>query len=144
MSEELSSIITTYAIWGVIWYVLQSYGHLLLFKKAGVNALTAFIPFYREFRMFQLTWKDKKVALIWAVCMLGLPLWWIGSFIKVQVMAWLGFCAFIVALILAVIRSFHEVKAFNKGYGLAIGIIFLAPVVNIVLGKSDADYQGAK
>ena len=63
MSEELSSIITTYAIWGVIWYVLQSYGHLLLFKKAGVNALTAFIPFYREFRMFQLTWKDKKVAL---------------------------------------------------------------------------------
>ncbi|MBW9212444.1 MULTISPECIES: DUF5684 domain-containing protein [Terrabacteria group] len=143
MSKELSSIITTYAIWGIIWYILQSYGHLLLFKKAKVNTVAAFIPFYREFRMFQLTWANKKVALIWAVCILGLPLWWLGSATKIQVMAWFGLFAFIVALVLAAIRSFHETKAFNKGNGLAIGIIFAAPIVNIVLGRSDADYQGA-
>ena len=48
---------------------------------------------------------------------------------------WLEIVAFVVAFDLA--------KAFGKGAGFALGMIFLGPIFYPVLAWSDAKYQGA-
>lgn len=143
MSKELTSLAITYAVCVILWYGLQSYGHYLLFKKAKVNTNLAFIPLLREYKMFELTWKNPTVRLAWVVGMVGFPLFYLGSTFNIQIIAWLGLFMFIAGLVLSALRAFQEAKAYNKGAGIGVAIMFLAPVANIVLGKSDADYQGA-
>lgn len=141
MTAELKTIVANYSIFAVIWYVLQTYGHFLLFKKAKVNTMIAFIPVIREYKMFQMVWDNKIISLVWIIGVIGLPLFVIGSKLKLQSIAWIGFVLSLIALVLSAIRAFYEVRAYNKGPGMAIAIIFVAPLANIILGKSDADYQ---
>ena len=47
MTVELTKILTSYAIFAVIWYVLQTFGYLKVLRKTPENKMLAFIPVLR-------------------------------------------------------------------------------------------------
>ena len=71
MTVELTKILTSYAIFAVIWYVLQTFGYFKVLRKTPENKLLAFIPVLRELVMFKLVWKAKYAGIIWFVCAIG-------------------------------------------------------------------------
>ena len=71
MTVELTKILTNYAVFAVIWYVLQTFGYFRLLRKTPANKVLAFIPVVRELVMFKLVWKSKFAGIVWFVCAIG-------------------------------------------------------------------------
>lgn len=50
----------------------------------------------------------------------------------------------IIAEIISIMYSVKLAKAFGKGTGFAIGLIFLSPIFMLILGLGDSTYHGAQ
>ena len=50
----------------------------------------------------------------------------------------------IIAEIISIMYSVKLAKAFGKGTGFAIGLIFLSPIFILILGLGDSTYHGAQ
>jgi hypothetical protein len=87
-----------------------------VFAKAGQPGWAAIVPIFNLYIMC-------KVA--------GRPGWWLILFI-------IPFVNFIISIIVAL----DIAKAFGKGAGFAIGLIFLPFIFYPILGFGDAEYQG--
>ena len=48
----------------------------------------------------------------------------------------------IVSLIISIIGEYKLAKAFGKGFGFFLGLLFLNPIFKLILGFGDAQYQG--
>jgi uncharacterized protein DUF5684 len=105
---------------GLVWLaiiVLMIAALWKIFVKAGEPGWAAIIPIYNAIVILKIV---------------GRPIWWI-------VLLLIPFVNLIVGFIVA----FDLAKAFGKGAGFALGMIFLAPIFYPVLAWSDAKYQGA-
>lgn len=87
-----------------------------MFVKAGQPGWAAIVPIYNLY--------------IWCK-IVGRPGWWV-----------LLMLIPIVSIIFAIILCLDLAKAFGKGVGFAIGIIFLGFIFIPILGFGDAQYQG--
>lgn len=145
MTVELTKILTNYAIFVVIWYVLQTFGYLKVLRKTSVNKMLAFIPVLRELVMFKLVWKSKFAGIIWFVCVIGgLALFLVAANTGLQIIGWLGLVMMIASIVIHIKRSGKQSKAFNLSGGITILLIFANPIGNIVIGMGQAEYKGAK
>ena len=88
----------------------------MIFKKAGKPGWAAIVPFYNIYVMYEITWGSG-----WRFLMLLIPLYNIILTIQTQV---------------------KLAKAFGKGGGFAVGLIFLPYVFQPILAFSDAAYLG--
>src|SRR2546421_723618 len=96
--------------------VLVVIGFWKVFEKAGQPGWGAIVPIYNIYLLC-------KVA--------GRPGWWvILMFIP------------IVGQVISIILMLDVAKAFGKGVGFALGLIFLGVIFFPILGFSDAQYQG--
>lgn len=105
---------------GVVWLalaVLMIAALWKIFVKAGEPGWAAIVPIYN---------------LVVILKIVGRPVWWLVLFL-------IPF----VNLVIAFIVAFDLAKAFGKGAGFALGMIFLSPIFYPVLAWSDAKYQGA-
>ena len=89
----------------------------VIFTKAGEPGWASIIPIYNTLVLL-------KIA--------GKPGWWLLLFLIPLVNIVIGFMT-IDAI----------AKAFGKGTGFALGLIFLAPIFYPMLAFGDAQYQGA-
>ena len=145
MTVELTKILTNYAIFAVIWYVLQTFGYFKLLRKTPANKILAFIPVVRELVMFKLVWKSKFAGIIWFVCAIGgLALFLVSAGTGLQIIGWLGLVMMIVSIVIHIKRSGKQSKAFNLSGGITTLLIFANPIGNIVIGMGQAEYKGAK
>ena len=145
MTVELTKILTNYAIFAVIWYVLQTFGYLKVLRKTSVNKMLAFIPVLRELVMFKLVWKSKFAGIIWFVCAIGgLALFLVSASTGLQIIGWLGLVMMIVSIVIHIKRSGKQSKVFNLSGGITTLLIFANPIGNIVIGMGQAEYKGAK
>ena len=143
MTVELTKILTSYAIFAVIWYVLQTFGYLKVLRKTPENKLLAFVPVLRELVMFKLVWKSKYAGIIWFVCALGgLALFLAAANTGIQIIGWLGLVMMIISIAIHIKRSGKQAKAFSGG--ITTLLIFANPIGNIVIGMGQAEYKGAK
>ena len=139
----MTKILVTYAVFAVIWYVFQALGCMLIFKKTGTSKATAFIPLVREKALFDISVKNAKLGLTWLVlAVAGLACFLAGCFAKIQIVAWIGVVAIVVAVVLSIYRNFKEAKAFGRDIGTGLVLTLIAPLGNIMLGKGDAEYRG--
>lgn len=144
MTLELTNYLTNYAIFAVIWYVLQTFGYFKTLRKTPTNPIIAFIPVVREIQMFNLTWKAKGIGYIWCVLAVGgLALFLVSSNTGIQFIGWLGLVMMIASVVIHIMRSLRQSKAFNIGGGLTTMLILVNPIGHIVLGLSQAEYKGA-
>ena len=104
----------------IIWLlvaILVIAGMWKVFTKAGKPGWAAIIPIYNLVVLLQIA---------------GKPLWWI-------VLLFIP----IVNIVIAVMVMISVAKAFGKGTGFALGLLFLSPIFIPILGFSDAQYTGA-
>ena len=104
------------SIIGLVVGVLVIAGMWKIFTKAGKPGWAAIIPIYNVIVLLQIA---------------GKPLWWMMLlFIP------------IVNIVIAVMVMISVAKAFGKGTGFALGLLFLSPIFIPILGFSDAQYTG--
>lgn len=143
MSEEQTKILMTYAVVAVVWYVVQTVGCMFLFKKTGTSKASAFIPLLREKTLFDVSMNQEKAGLTWLVlAVAGLVCFIGGCFTKIQIVAWVGFAALILAVVLSIYRNFKEAKAFGRGAGTAVILTLFDPLGNLIIGKGTSEYKG--
>ena len=109
-----------FGVIGIIWLaivVLMIAALWKIFTKAGEPGWAAIVPIYNAIVILKIV---------------GRPVWWI-----------LLFLVPLVNLVVAFVVAFDLAKAFGKGAGFALGMIFLGPIFYPVLAWSDAKYQGA-
>jgi hypothetical protein len=105
------------AIIGLLVAIVVIAGMWKVFTKAGKPGWAAIIPIYNTIVLLQIA---------------GKPLWWfLLLFIPV------------VNIVIAVLVMIGVAKAFGKGTGFALGLLFLSPIFIPILGFSDAQYIGS-
>src|SRR5262245_4470239 len=105
------------AIFGLLVGLLVIAGMWRLFTKAGKPGWAAIIPIYNLIVLLQIAGKP-----VWWILLLFIP---IVNFIII-IMIWVGVA-----------------RAFGKGTGFALGLVFLSPIFVPILGFSDAQYVGS-
>ena len=116
-SEEAAAGGGFSSIIGLVVAVLVIAGMWKVFTKAGKPGWAAIIPIYNTIVLLQIA---------------GKPIWWI-------VLLFIP----IVNIVIAVMVMISVAKAFGKGTGFALGLLFLSPIFIPILGFSDAQYTGA-
>lgn len=105
---------------GLVWLVVAVIMIAALWKifvKAGEPGWAAIVPIYNAMVILKIV---------------GRPMWWIILFL-------IPF----VNLVMMFVVAFDLSKAFGKGAGFALGMIFLGPIFYPILGFGSAQYQGA-
>ena len=87
-----------------------------VFTKAGEPGWAVLVPIYN---------------IIVYLRIAGKPVWWIILF-------FIPLVNFVIAILVAV----GFAKAFGKGVGFALGLVLLGPIFIMILGFSDAKFQG--
>jgi Family of unknown function (DUF5684) len=105
------------SIVGLLVAVLVIAGMWKVFTKAGKPGWAAIIPIYNLIVLLQIA---------------GKPLWWI-----------LLFFIPVVNIVVIAMIWISVAKAFGKGTGFALGLLFLSPIFVPILGFSDAKYIGS-
>jgi hypothetical protein len=105
-------------VFGLVWLalvVLMIAALWKIFMKAGEPGWAAIVPIYN---------------LIVILKIVGRPLWWIILFLIP-----------LVNLIVAFVVVFDLAKAFGKGAGFALGMVFLGPIFYPMLAWGNAQYH---
>ena len=124
----------------IIWYVLIVIAYWKVFSKAGEPGWKALIPIYNVYTEFKISWKNQSMFWVYLVCAIASAvLGQISSYV-----ALLGSVAGIVVLVISVLLNVRLAKAFGKGTGFAIGLIFLTPIFMMILGFGSSQYLGAQ
>ena len=134
----------TYIALALAWWILQIVANWKIFTKAGEAGWKSIIPVYGDYISYKIAW---QTSYFWLSFILGIVISCINTFVNPtgENIA----CAALVVLIrivLAVISILYCVKlsrAFGRGIGFAIGLIFLQPIFLLILGFSDNQYYGA-
>ena len=90
-----------------------------IFEKAGEAGWKSLIPFYNSYILYKIAMGNGWFFLLVFIPVVG-------------------------ALIASVLISIKLAKAFGKGVGFMVGLFFLAPIFQLILGFGSADYQGAQ
>ena len=114
-----------------------------IFKKAGTGGWKALIPVYNEYTLFKISWKPRY---FWISLLLGLAVSVLG-----EISAYLSdyamffaiamFACAIIALVIEIKVIFKLAKAFRKGVGFGLGLLFLPVIFYPILGFGKAKYR---
>ena len=135
-------------VFGIAWYILQVVAYWKIFVKAGRPGWHSIIPFLNEWDRTDMSW-NRTMAWVMIACMiLGSILYNAGVTVNADgesVRTFVGTLGSIISLvgaIIAIISEYKLAKAFGKGFGFFLGLLFLNPIFKLILGFGDAKYQG--
>ena len=127
-----------------IWWLLQIIANWRIFTKAGESGWKSIIPLYGDYVSYRIAW---QTSYFWLIFILGI----VASGIEgaanpngdnMMLMAIVALIRLIIALI-GIMYSVKLARAFGRGTGFAIGLIFLQPIFMLILGFGDDPYNGA-
>ena len=107
---------TAYYIMLFAIYVLLIIAWWKIFVKAGEAGWKSLIPIYNFYVLFKIVWGNG----------------WLGLLMLVP-------C---VNIVIDIMMSLKLAKAFGKGTGFGVGLIFLPNIFTLILGFGDAQYIG--
>lgn len=111
-----TGIFTVTMILSLVICVLTIIAMWKIFTKAGKPGWASIVPFYSQYCLFDIVWGNGWLFLL--------------GFIP---------CVNLVVMIMLYIKL---AKAFGKGTGFGIGLIFLNTIFVLILGLGDAEYLG--
>lgn len=106
---------TVYLALALVWAVAILAAGWKVYAKAGVPGWLALIPIVNVFGLLQVVRR---------------PLWWFFLLLVP-----------IVNLVVLVVVLWDLAKAFGRGLGMALVLLFLTPIGYLVLGFGSAEYQ---
>lgn len=125
----------------VIWYFVSAIGFRKMFIKAGEAGWKAFIPFYSDFICFRISWQTRIFVPYLIALLAGYVLTSLST--ANAVVSVLTALVCIAYTVLAIILRIRLAKAFGKGVGCGILMIFFPFIVTLVLGYGKAQYVGS-
>ena len=99
----------------IAWIVLVAVAQWKIFKKAGKDGWKALIPLYNQYTMLQILNMEPLLFILFLI----------------------PGCSFV----LKIVMDLKLAKSFGKGVGFAIGLIFLEPIFDMILGFGSAKYS---
>ena len=148
----LGAIIATMGIFaivfGIAWYILQVIAYWKIFTKAGKPGWHSIIPILNEWDRTDLSWNSTWAWVMIACVLLGSVLSSLGTTVNADgetVTTFVGTLGSVMSLagaVIALISEYKLAKAFGKGFGFFLGLVFLNPIFKMILGFGDAQYQG--
>ncbi len=116
MMENGEGSVLGLIVWLAVMIVIIA-GIWKVFTKAGKPGWASIIPIYNVVVLLEIA---------------GKPLWWVILYFVP-----------LVNIVITFIVSIEVAKAFGKGTGFGVGLVFLAPIFYPILGFGSAQYQGA-
>ena len=124
------------AVIGLGRYLMTAIGYSKMYKKAGEAGWKAFIPVFNTYNNYKIAWNGKFFFLYAALYVLFYAIV-NGTGIAIQLAA---AAAGIALLVVDVKRNVKMAKAFGKGFGTGIALIFFPGITALILGLGKAEY----
>jgi hypothetical protein len=105
--------------------------------------LNSIIPIYGDYISYKIAWQP---AYFWLTLVLGIVSSCLQGTLETNDSLMISMIIVLIKIILAIISIMYSVKlarAFGRGTGFAIGLIFLPPIFMLILGFGDDRYYGA-
>ena len=125
------------------WWILQIIANWRIFIKAGEDGWKSIIPIYGDYISYKIAWQP---AYFWLTLILGIVSSYLQGTLETGESLTVYMLVILIKIILVVISIMYSVKlarAFGRGTGFAIGLIFLQPIFMLILGFGDDRYYGA-
>lgn len=144
VSAIVFALLIALAVYGLIWVISV----WRIFTKAGNKGWKALVPFYNVYTLYKVAWKKKMFwVMIGAAAFSGVVagvvsglglhipenLTWISA--PVDLICW------IVILVTEIRLQVKLAKAFGKGGGFAVGLIFLPVIFYPILAFGKAKFR---
>ena len=120
------------------WWLLQIIANWRIFTKAGKSI----IPIYGDYISYKIAWQP---AYFWLTLILGTVSSYLQGTLETSESLTVYMLVILIKIILVVISIMYSIKlarAFGRGTGFAIGLIFLPPIFMLILGFGDDRYYG--
>ena len=121
-------------------YLMIAFAWWLLQIIAGWKSI---IPIYGDYISYKIAWQP---AYFWLTLILGIISSYLQGTLETGESLTVYMLVILVKIILVVISIMYSIKlarAFGRGTGFAIGLIFLPPIFMLILGFGDDRYYGA-
>ena len=125
------------------WWLLQIIANWRIFTKAGEAGWKSIIPIYGDYISYKIAWQP---AYFWLTLILGIVSSYLQETLETGESLTVYMLVILIKIILVVISIMYSIKlarAFGRGTGFAIGLIFLPPIFMLILGFGDDRYYGA-
>ena len=117
------------------WWLLQIIANWRIFTKAGEAGWKSIIPIYGDYISYKIAWQP---AYFWLTLVLGIVSSCLQGTLETNDSLMISILA-----IISIMYSVKLARAFGRGTGFAIGLIFLPPIFMLILGFGDDRYYGA-
>ena len=124
------------------WWLLQIIANWRIFTKAGEAGWKSIIPIYGDYISYKIAWQP---AYFWLTFILGIVSSYLQGTLEIGESLTVYMLVILIKIILVVISIMYSIKlarAFGRGTGFAIGLIFLQPIFMLILGFGDDRYYG--
>lgn len=144
MVVALLAVGGAYVVVALLMWVLQVVANWRIFTKAGEAGWKSIVPVYSGYVCYKIAWKP---VMFWIsfiasfVASYTSELYTMGEGSTVVLI--ILFAAAIVMAVVNIMYALKLAKAFGKGTGFAIGLMFLQPIFLLILGLGSAEYKGA-
>ena len=118
-----------------------------IYVKAGAPGWGVLVPIYNVYLLFKIAWKTKMYWIMLA-CMLlpgllsGFMVGMDGNEVLAVILPLLMMACAIASIVIGIINTVKLAKAFGKGGGFAVGLIFLSIIFYCILAFGKAQYIG--
>lgn len=132
-------------IFALIWCILQIIADWKILTKAGKSGWLSLIPIVNNWNVVDLSWNR---LMAWVIVLGGVVVSFLGSqyaptgteeTYNVPTFLWI---LTVVLMILNLIANYKLAKAFGKGFGFFLGLVFLNPIFKLILGLGGSRYEG--
>lgn len=117
------TVLGTAVIFALIIALIQLAAMWKIFTKAGKPGWYSIVPILNVYTYYEISWGNGWMFLL--------------NFLAV-----IPFVGFVVALVITVMTASKLAKAFGKGTGFTLGLIFLEPIFIMLLGFGNNEYYG--
>lgn len=131
---------------GIAWYILQVIAYWKIFNKAGKPGWHSIIPILNDWDKVDLSW-SRTIAWVWLAMTIVSAILYkpytnaqnegVTNFVTILYMI-----VAVVLVVVSIVSEYKLAKAFGKGFGFFLGLLFLNPIFKMILGFGDAQYQG--
>lgn len=128
----------------LVWVVLNIAATWRIFTKAGEGGWKSLIPIYNSYVLYDKVW---STVWFWVTLVLNAVVFYtqpqaVAEGASMTALQMVGAVCMVAGMVLYILLNYKTAKAFGKGIGYTLGLIFLQPIFLMILGFGSAQYQG--
>lgn len=131
------------------FFILQIVSFWMLFKKADVEGWKSIIPFYSNYKMYDIVWKTKYFWISIGLSIVhGIFSYLIQNVFTTGILMIIFTVIRLIVLFLTCMLEYffcrHLAHSYGKGDGFSFGLFFLYPIFILILGLGNSRFVGKR